>query len=268
MKGVIAFITVLFVMPLGHAVTVLALKLPQELHMLIAGAGLIATVVIICLTKWIKAPAWETFIGMLAGVLLWASLVEIGVHEGAEALAITERKAMEFTLVILIPLFIYFIFNENLRCNLFISLRKGLRIARGKLPEIPIDHWGPRVAIKMFLMIWIGHMILYFGYDEDFLGPQSLYCKTVFVICLLGGSYLFYRLTKAKEMGYAFRYAMPTVIVLWSCVELLVKWKITAEPWISLNPLFLSIVTVAFIAILLYIIRAERIKRKHDASIG
>jgi len=75
-------------------------------------------------------------------------------------------------------------------------------------------------------------------------------------------------LTKAKEMDYAFRYAMPTVIVLWSCVELLVKWKITAEPWITLNPLFLSIVTVAFIAILLYIIRAERIKRKHDASIG
>jgi len=84
----------------------------------------------------------------------------------------------------------------------------------------------------------------------------------------LGGSYLFYRLTKAKEMDYAFRYAMPTVIVLWSCVELMVKWKITAEPWITLNPLFLSIVTVAFFAVLLYIIRAERIKRKHDASIG
>jgi cbb3-type cytochrome oxidase subunit 3 len=199
---------------------------------------------------------------MLAGVLLWASLVEIGVHEGAEALEITERKAMEFSLAILIPLFIYLVFNENLKCNLFISLRKGLRITRGKLPEISIDHWGPRVAIKMFLMIWVGHMILFFGYDEDFFGPQSLYCKTVFVLCLLGGSYLFYRLTKAKEMDYAFRYAIPTVIVLWSCVELLVKWKITAEPWITLNPVFMFFVVITFIAIIFLIVRAERRKKK------
>jgi len=67
---------------------------------------------------------------MLAGVLLWASLVEMGVHEGAHAIGITERKAMEFTVAILIPLFIYFIFNENLKCNLFIALRRGLRITR------------------------------------------------------------------------------------------------------------------------------------------
>ncbi len=262
MKGVIAFVTVLFIMPLGHAVTVLALKLPHEMHMPIVVASLIAAVIIIYLSKKIKSPAWETFVGMLAGVLLWASLVEMGVHEGAHAIDITERKAMEFTLAILIPLFLYFIFNENLKCNLFIALRRGLGITRGELPEIKIDHWGPRVAIKMFLMIWVGHMILFFGYDEDFFGPQSLYCKTVFVLCLLGGSYLFYRLTKIKEMDYAFRYAMPTVIVLWSCVELLVKWEITSEPWITLNPLFLTIVAIAFIAILLYIVRAERKKSK------
>jgi hypothetical protein len=261
MKGVIAFITVLFVMPLAHAVTVIALKLPQSTHLPIVGVVLIAAIVIIYVTKYITSPPWETFVGMLAGVLLWAGLVEIGVKLGAEALDIAERKAMEFSLAILIPLFIYLVFNENLKCNLFISLRKGLRITRGKLPDISIDHWGPRVAIKMFLMIWVGHMILFFGYDEDVFGPQSLYCKMVFVLCLLGGSYLFYRLTKAQEMDYAFRYAMPTVIVLWSCVELLVKWKITSEPWITLNPLFMGIVTIAFTAVILYIVRAERRKK-------
>ncbi len=262
MNGVKAFFTVLLIMPLGHAITVLALKLPHSVHFPIAVAGIILATIIIYWTKHIESPAWETFTGMLAGVLLWACLVEIGVHEGAEALEITERKAMEFSLAILIPLFIYLVFNENLKCNLFISLRKGLRITRGKLPEISIDHWGPRVAIKMFLMIWVGHMILFFGYDEDFFGPQSLYCKTVFVLCLLGGSYLFYRLTKAKEMDYAFRYAMPTVIVLWSCVELLVKWKITAEPWITLNPVFMFFVAIAFIAIIFLIVRAEKRKKK------
>ena len=78
MKGAIAFVTVLFVMPLGHAITVLALKLPHELHMPIAGAGLITAIIVIYLTRKIKAYVWETFVGMLAGVLLWSCLVEIG----------------------------------------------------------------------------------------------------------------------------------------------------------------------------------------------
>jgi hypothetical protein len=258
MKGVIAFITVLLVMPLGHAATVLVLKLPHAWHLPMAAVGVLAAVIIIYLTKYSTSPARETFVGMLAGVLLWAALVEIGVHEGAEAINITERKAMEFSLAILIPLLIYFVFNENLKCNLFISLRKFLRTSRGHQPEITIDHWGPRVAVKMFLMIWIGHLILFFGYDDDFFGPKSLFCRAVFIICLLGGSYLFYRLTKAREMDYAFRYAMPTVVVLWSCVELLVKWKIFSEPWITLNPLFMAAVVLAFIAIIVVIVRSER----------
>jgi len=261
MRGVIAFITVLLVMPLGHAATVLVLKLPHAWHLPMAAAGILAAIIIIYLTKTIKSAARETFTGMLAGVLLWACLVEIGVHEGADAIAITERKAMEFSLAILIPLLIYFVFNENLKCNLFVALRKGLHTSRKNLPDIAVDYWGPRVAVKMFLMIWIGHLILFFGYDEDFFGPRGLFCRIVFITCLLGGSYLFYRLTKAREMDYAFRYAMPTVVVLWSCVELLVKWKIFSEPWITLNPLFLTIVALTFIAILIFIVRSEWRKR-------
>jgi hypothetical protein len=258
MKGVIAFIIVLLIMSLGHAATVLVLKLPHAWHLPMAAVGVLAAVIIIYLTKYSTSPGRETFFGMLAGVLLWAALVEIGVHEGADAINITERKAMEFSLAILIPLLIYFVFNENLKCNLLVALRKALRTSKKDLPEIVVDYWGPRVAVKMFLMIWIGHLILFFGYDEDFFGPRGAFCKAVFILCLLGGSYLFYRLTKAQEMDYAFRYAMPTVVVLWSCVELLVKWKIFSEPWITLNPLFLAGVTIAFIAILFAIVRAER----------
>ena len=257
MKGVLAFITVLLVMPLGHAATVLVLKLPHAWHLPLAVAGVLAAVIIIYLTKYIASAGRETFVGMLAGVLLWAALVEIGVHEGADAINLTEQKAMEFSLAILIPLLIYFIFNENLRCNLFIALRNALQTSRKSPPDIAVDHWGPRVAVKMFLMIWIGHLILFFGFDENFFGPRGAFCKMLFMLCLLGGSFLFYRLTKAREMDYAFRYAMPTVIVLWSCVELLVKWKVFSELWITLNPTFLAAVVIAFIAILIAILRAE-----------
>ena len=52
MKGVIAFVTVLFIMPLAHAVTVIALKMPQHTHLPIVVVVLIAAIILIYLTKY------------------------------------------------------------------------------------------------------------------------------------------------------------------------------------------------------------------------
>ena len=257
MTGIKAFFTVLLVMPLGHALTMLALKLSAAGQISIMVIGILLATLLIYATKYIASQAWETFIGMISGVLLWASLVEIGVKIGAKAIAVEENKAVEFSLAIIIPFLLYLLFNEQIRCNFFISLRKCFRVTRKEIPDIAIDHWGPRVAFKMFTMIWIGHVALFFAYDKDFFGPQGLFCKFFFIFCLFAGSYLFYRLTKAQEMAFAFRYAMPTVIVIWSCIETLVKWKIFSEPWITLNPVFMTIVILAFIGIIGFIVYSE-----------
>ncbi|MCX5896364.1 MAG: hypothetical protein NTZ51_11110, partial [Proteobacteria bacterium] len=174
MTGIKAFFTVLLVMPLGHALTVLALKLPPQGQYAVIIAGTLSAAGIMYITKYIKSSAWETFVGMIAGVLLWASLFEIAVKLGAKAIGIEEHKAVEFTLGIIIPLFLYFLFNEQVRCNFFISLRKGLRILKEDTQAISINHWGPRVAFKMFAMIWMGHVALFFAYDEDLFGPRGL----------------------------------------------------------------------------------------------
>ena len=94
MNGLKAFLTVLFVMPLAHAVTMVALQLSLNGQYLVVISCLIASVIIIYATKFIKSAAWETFAGMIVGVLLWASLVEVGVKIGAKALGITEIKAI------------------------------------------------------------------------------------------------------------------------------------------------------------------------------
>ena len=203
------------------------------------------------------------FCGLIAGTLLWAGLVEIWVKLGAKAIGAEEQKVMELTLAIIIPLILYFLFNENTRCNLFISLRKVLHTQKGAVREIPIETWGPRTAFKMFTLIWMGHVALFFAYDPDFFGTQSLFCKIFFISCLIGGTYLFYRLTKAEEMGFAYRYAIPTVVVIWSCIETLAKWKILSEPWITLNPAFLTLVVVVFVLTIVLIRRAEKAKAKH-----
>ena len=263
MVGLKAFLVVLLVMPLGHACTVIALRLPPQGQMSVTLICVMLAMVLMYITRFIKSFAWDTFLGLIAGTLLWAGLVEIWVKLGAEAIAAEEQKVMELTLAIIIPLLLYFLFNENLRCNVFISLRKLLHTQTGAVREIPIDNWGPRTAFKMFTLIWMGHVSLFFAYDPDFFGTQSLFCKIFFISCLIGGTYLFYRLTQAEEMGYAYRYAIPTVVVLWSCIETLAKWKILSEPWITLNPAFLALVVVVFVITIVFIVRAEKAKKKH-----
>jgi hypothetical protein len=258
MTGIKAFLTVLLVMPLGHAVTVLALRLPPGGEEAIAIIGLFGAVLLMYGTQYIKSSAWETFGGMITGVLLWASLVEIGVKLGAAASGIGEKRAMEFSLAIIIPLFLYLLFNPNTQCNLFVSLRKALRIARGDARPVSTDNWGARTAFKMFTLIWTGHVVLFFAYDPEVFGSRGLFCKLFFILCMVGGTYLFYKLTKAQQMDFAFRYAIPTVVVIWSCIETLVKWKIFSEPWITLNPLFLTVVTLVFTGVIFFIVRAER----------
>jgi hypothetical protein len=263
MSGLKAFLVVLLVMPLGHACTVIALRLPPQGQNAVTITCVLLAAALMYISRFTKSSSWDTFWGLIAGTLLWAGLVEIWVKLGAKAIGAEEQKVMELTLAIIIPLIFYFLFNENLRCNLFISLRKLLRTQKGAFREIPIDNWGPRTAFKMFTLIWMGHVALFFAYDPDFFGVQSLFCKIFFISCLIGGMYLFYRLTKAEEMGFAYRYAIPTVVVLWSCIETLVKWKILSEPWITLNPAFLTLVVGVFVIAIVLIVRAEKAKKKH-----
>jgi hypothetical protein len=261
MIGIKAFLTVLLVMPLAHACTMIALKLSHEGQLVVTAVCVIAAALLMYMTKFIRSSAWDTFCGLVAGTLLWAGLVEIGVKLGAHVINVPEQKPTELTLAMIIPLVLYLLFNENVRCNFFISLRKGLHTLRGAVKETPIDNWGPRAAFKMFTLVWMGHVSLFFAYDPDFFGPQGKFCKVFFVACLIGGTYLFYRLTKAEEMGFALRYAIPTVVVIWSSIETLAKWKILSEPWITLNPAFMIIVVGVFVIAIVFIVRAEKAKK-------
>lgn len=60
-------------------------------------------------------------------------------------------------------------------------------------------------------------------------------------------------------MGRAIRYAIPTAIIFWNAVEILAKWKIFTEPWITLNVPIMSSIFVAFI-ITFYLIYKDRKK--------
>jgi hypothetical protein len=78
MKGIRAFLTFLFIIPVGHILTAAAIKFPASGQIVVILMSLSITVAILYLTKYLTSEAWETFCGLIAGVLLWASLFEMG----------------------------------------------------------------------------------------------------------------------------------------------------------------------------------------------
>jgi hypothetical protein len=255
MKGIAAFLIFLFIIPVGHILTAAALKLSVAGQLAIILGSLAVAVAIMYATKKVASEAWETFWGLVAGVFLWASLFEMGFRLGVKTWGFNDVKAVELTLVPIIPLLLYLLFNENVRCTFFMHLRGLLSTQRGPRADIPVDRWCPRIAVKVFLIMWIGHVVLYYTYDPQVFGEQGLFVKFFFAFCLCAGGYMFYRLTKAPDMGFAFRYAVPTVITLWCCVETRSRWRAFPDPLSVIDAFFIACVAAALVLLAGLIIR-------------
>ena len=260
MKGVAAFLTFLFIIPIGHILTGIAIKFSATGQITVILIALSIAIALMYATKYLSTEAWETFFGLIAGVLLWASLFEMGFRLLVKTFSLDETKSIELTLVLIVPLFLYLFFNENIKCTFFLNLRKRLHSEKHPRIDIQIDRWCPRTAVKVFFTMWVGHVALYYTYDETIFGETGYFTKLFFAFCFLVGSYLIYRLLKAKEMGFAFRYTIPTVVIIWSCVETIGRWRNYPDPMGMVDSFLIMCIVVALALLAFIIIRSENKK--------
>lgn len=258
MKGVGAFLIFLFIIPLGHILTANALRLSVTGQVTVILIALLTAVALMYFTKYVVSEAWETFWGLIAGVLLWASLFEMGFRLWVKTFNLDDIKSVELTLILLVPLLLYLFFNEAVRCTLFVNLRTMLKPQRRPCHAISVDRWCPRTAVKVFLTMWIGHVVLYFVFDNTIFGERGFMTKFLFGFCLFSGSYLFYSLTRAEEMGFALRYTIPTVVIIWSCVETIGRWRKYPDPFSVVDPFFMGFVSLSALLLIYSIIRSTK----------
>ena len=261
MKGVAAFLTFLFIIPIGHILTGIAIKFSAAGQITVILIALSIAIAIMYVTKYFASEAWETFCGLIAGVLLWASLFEMGFRLLVKTFNLDETKSIELTLVLIVPLSLYLFFNENIKCTFFLNLRKLLHPGKQAQDDIQVDRWCPRTAVKVFFIMWFGHVALYYTYDETIFGETGYFTKFFFAFCFLVGSYLIYRLLKAKEMGFAFRYTIPTVVIIWSCVETIGRWRNYPDPMAMLDSFLIICMVVSIILLTFIIFRSEKKKK-------
>ena len=272
MVGVKAFLIVFLLMPMGHALMILMNKYMGDylawgaLGITVLGLGVLG------LTRFTRSSQWQSFYGCFAGVLLWTGAVEYGLYFGAIALGVErvgqtagEYRLMLHTWSFLVLLVLYLLLHEGVRCNLFIWLRRKLRLTRGSAVNGTVTNYGPRTAFEMITILWFFYVLLLVLYDLPALGEHHPLTYACLFLSLGGGLWLAWRLVQIRDLGYAIRYAIPTVIVLWNVFEILARWEVFTEPWIVINVPIMLTICISFVCGMVLVLRDLKTLRSGGA---
>ena len=95
------------------------------------------------------------------------------------------------------------------------------------------------------------YMLLMFAYDDHILGDRHPVTAFIAFGSLVWSAYLFVKLMKIRKIGYAIRYAIPTVIIFWTFVEILGRWDLFHEIWVEPGKYKTEII-IMFVVFLLF----------------
>ena len=121
--------------------------------------------------------------------------------------------------------------------------------------------------MELNLIMWTSYLVLLFCYDENFVGEHSPVTAIVDFGCLAGSFFMFKRLLKIAQWGYAMRFSIATVVVFWTFVEVLGRWNIFHEIWVEPMAYTTEMITIllAFLALLAFLFyQSAKKKNSHN----
>ncbi len=230
--------------------------------------------VVIYLTRFCKTDGWQSFWGTFGGLGLWFAY-EYSLMYGGHRLGVTyawngsypEYRMMEWSVVLLLIVCTYLLYQESVRCNLMVYLRRKLKLMRGATATGKIDNHGPRTAFEYVMVTWFFYILLLLAYDEQLFGAHSTFTYIIFfgawAVCL----FLIYKLLGYDKFGANLRYAIPTVMIGWCTIEILAKWDMLQEPWVHINWPIMTVIIAGFLISTFLIVR-DLMGKKTEEAVG
>lgn len=243
--GILAFITVFVWQGLGHTSMVLLEYIFGHAYVFHIATiiGLIGAWV-----TWIgrnKSEAAATFLGFTGGSLIWLSWVEFsfvfyanhlgvqGIVENGETVTKPEYLVMMSSVGVMFATLVYFYFNKDTRCNLFMWMHRNLHMNPGDPSPSKGRNISSLVCMETIYVTWFFYLTLLILYDKSVAGDQHPATYVAFVIFLVWSIYLLQRLLRFQRMAPALRYGIPTAIICYNCWEILERWNIINDFWIN-----------------------------------
>ena len=226
-----------------------------------------------------KSENFATWIGFFSGIVIWMTWVEFfymyygrknfGLMprmENGEVTTEPEYLIMLGTVGVLAFMLVYFIFDKDTRCNMFVWIqnRLGLRDGLGPSTKTARDrNYAIITFMETIYVTWFCYAWNLVVFDPAFVGfgESAFYAEvaTVFVSITWGG-YCFSRLLKYRRTSTAVRYGLPTANILWISVEISSRWGAFTEIWLYPSEYVVELLTIlaAFAVLTVMIYRAPK----------
>ena len=277
--GIIAFIIVLFTMPLGHAAMILMEKGFGHEHVYLAAIilgflGLILLFFGVISSNENKA----TFLGLFGGLFIWTGWIEFAfvyyAHRyGVEPLMANGEVVTKPEYLILPSsvgfwaiLMIYYFLGSKTGCQFFNWFQEKLKYTQA-LKHKPADrNIAMTTLMELIALLWTFYLVLLFVYDDQFFGDRHIITYVVAYGSLFWSIYLFRKLIKIQKMAYAIRYAIPTVIIFWNFVEILGRWDFFKEIWVEPEEYWIEMIIIALVFLALLIVSLMERKKNEKTQ--
>lgn len=277
--GILAFLVVLFTMPLGHAAMILMEK--GFGHKYIYHAAILLGLFGLVLLVWGVISSNEnkaTFIGLFAGLFIWTGWIEFAFvyyanRYGVKPLMIDgevvtkpEYLIMPSSVGFWAILMIYYFLGSKTGCHFFNWFQNKLKLSKKVVLKPAKRNIAVTTLMELITLLWTFYLLLLFTYDNNFLGDRHVITYAIAYGSLIWSLYLFLKLLQISEMSYAIRYSIPTVVIFWTFVEVLGRWNVFKEIWIEPTKYWLEmfIVTMVFIVLLIITILQKRKKSSEE----
>lgn len=273
LTGITAFIIVFLTMPLGHAAVILLQGALGRNDVVLAGLllGLGGT----CLLLFGMRVARElvaTLLGMFGALFVWAGWIEIGfgyyakrlgiepVVQNGELVTKAEYLLMPSSVGFFAVVMLYYLFGVRTGCRFFLWFQRLLRIDKTLEPVRLSRNVAMITFMEFIVLLWGFYLVLLFAYDEHFAGDRHPVTCFIAYGSFLWSALVFVKLMKIPQLGYAIRYAIPTVIIFWNAVEILGRWNVFTEIWIDPSNYLLEIVlmTIVLLILMLSVLYAQK----------
>ena len=134
---------------------------------------------------------------------------------------------------------IFYIFRTRTGCDFLNWIQRRLNLNHNlNLNESPCTG-GFRgsssltVFMQWNVMMWGSYLLLMFCYDPVFLGSRHPVTLSIGVIALVASFFMMRHQMRIKSWGRSIRYALATVIVFWTFVEVMARNNFFNEVWVD-----------------------------------
>lgn len=244
--GIAAFFIVLLCMPLGHAAMILMEHYFDDglLNLMAFLLGVLG----LGLTVWgmrIKNDNTATLLGFFGGLLVWTGWIEFlyvyfaqklnvaPLMENGEVATKPEYLLLMSSVGFWAIIMLFYILRLRSGCSFYCWIQSKLRIAIKEQVAQTGGNKSMTTFMETNILLWSCYLLLMFAYDDTFLGDRHPATISIAVGCLVWSVWLFVRLIQIKSMGRAIRYALPTVIIFWTFVEVMGRIGLLKEIWVE-----------------------------------